>query len=122
MLTIRQNQYALLNLPRVLRDPSLFVTHARTYHPGPCQGLDDDALTVQVIHILKIAAEKGISATRDLLTFLDLAMIFGLDWSGAQLQWLNRGLHESAGGEISDRLRRLRLEAIYRFEAESAAR
>jgi hypothetical protein len=121
MLTIRQNQYAVINLQRVLCDPSLFVTHARTYHPGPCHGLDDDALTVQVIDILKIAAGKGISATRDLLTFLDLAMIFGLDWS-AQLQWLNRGLQESAGGEISDRLRRLRLEAIYRFEAESAAR
>ena len=84
--------------------------------------MDEEALTEYVRSILVTALDRGIVATRDLLTFLDLAMVFGVNWSGSELNWLNEGLHKREGGSISDRLRRLRLEAIYRLEAETAAR
>ncbi len=122
MLTIRQEQYSLLSRQTVLSNPRKFVNHARTYHSRDCGSMDEEALTEHVRSILVIALDRGILATRDLLTFLDLAMVFGLNWSGAKLSWLDEGLHKREGGTISDRLRRLRLEAIYRLEAEAATR
>jgi len=121
VLTIRQEQYSLLSKQTVLSNPRKFVNHARSYHPRECGAMDEEVLTEHVRSILAIALDRGILATRDLLTFLDLAMVFGLDWSGAKLNWLNEGLHKREGGTISDRLRRLRLEAIYRLEAEAAS-
>jgi len=122
MLTIREEQFAALNLTVVLQDPAIFMEHARTHHASVCGAMDKAALQKKVKEILAAGATRGIVSTRDLLTFLDLAMVFGLEWSDPERQWLDDGLKESDGRSISARLKRLRLEAIYRLEAEAAAR
>ena len=108
-LTIRPSQLEALQRSALLANLADFTAHAQQFH-----GQVSDALVRQAV---EQAWQFGLRARRDLLAFLDLAVIFGANWSTPETQWLHDGLNNAKFGSHTARLARLRRQAIYRLEA-----
>jgi len=83
-LTIRPSQLDALQRSALLANLADFSAHAQQFH-----GQVSDAIVRQAV---EQAWQFGLRAHRDLLAFLDLAIIFGADWSTPETQWLRDGV------------------------------
>lgn len=108
---------AALNLVGLMRNAAVFMDHGRRFHAARCEALGQAALEEFVRAAITRGAEYGVETMQDMLAFFDLVMVFGLDWSSAETQWLREGMTDRTYTGMTARLKRLRRKAIYRLEA-----
>jgi hypothetical protein len=107
MLTIRREQMeALLAHQRL----SMAVTHARKFFPEQCAQLQSEELWQTARSAMKRADSYGLTAMRDALQFLDLAIALGPDFDS--LPWAREILEDRSGTGARFRSTRLYMRAV----------
>jgi hypothetical protein len=122
MLVIRKEQ---MNVLRGASDSALvpeMLAHVRAYFPDKTANQDDTALTVQVKGAIKQARRYSLHTKRDLFRFVNLTMMYGLDWEASEdRRWMHDCLVDPSGGNPNQRLKRVFRRCLYQLAGESNA-
>lgn len=119
MLTVKTSQMEALQRAALLGHSEPYLAHVRTYHAAACARIGEPGLKAHVTAALGQGWDVGLRTQRELLAYLDLVMVFGLDWSLPETSWLHDGLSDASAGSLSARLAMLRRQAAHRLEAAS---
>lgn len=120
--TIRADQVTALAQARLRDDPRPFLLYAREHHPDRCEELGDRALLELVTAALLSAHRWGVRRPRDYRSFVDLALIVGLDWREAGLPWIEEILADRTLPTLGQRIATVRRNLIYRLSERSGSR
>jgi hypothetical protein len=121
MLTIRPDQLEAMTFGYLLGRRPAFIAHLREFHAPSVAEKDDDGLQRLLADALRKAMSYHLTSTRDICGFLDLVMVFGLDWTIPENAWLHDALAGDSPADAPRRLERLRRRAMYRLDAMTAA-
>jgi hypothetical protein len=116
MLVIRRDQMRTFELNTRLAKPQPYIDHLVQCHPETAASIGGSQLPDYVRSVLKKAYHYGATTNHDYCRFLDLAVLFGLDWSLPNLQWLHQSLSDAAISDPSIRFARTYRRAIFRLE------
>lgn len=122
MLTLRNEQFQELALDYHLREPAPFIAHLHQFHASRAAALGHDGLLEWTRAAIRKAHGHGLRSIRDICRYMDLAMIFGLDWSSPKLAWMQRALMDDAEPDPSRRLEGLRRRVMYKLDELGAAK
>jgi len=117
MIVLRGEQIEALRRPDVDAFRRERTVALRTLFPDETASLDDAALRAHVDAALAGAAAYGLVRKRDLCRFLDLTVLFGLNWKERpERRWMHDILTDRTRGEPGQRLESLVRQALYRLE------
>lgn len=120
MLVIRPEQFRLIKLGYHKENLQPFLDHVTEYHPERAAEIGADALRDLLGSAIGRALEYGLAETPDLYSFIDLVMIFGLDWSGKDLRWMQDRMMDASKGDPPQRLADLRREVVRKLAQSEA--
>jgi hypothetical protein len=116
VLIIRAAQMKVLDLAARLSNLQPYVDHVRQCHPEAAEKIGEVDLPAYLASALTRAFDYGIETTPDYFRFLDLAVLFGLDWSREDLKWMPECLSDQSLPNASARMDKLYLTAMYNLE------
>ena len=115
-MIIRDAQMKALDLAARLSNLQPYIDHVRECHPEAVKAIGEPRLPAHVSAALNKAFEYGIETTPDYFRFLDLAVVFGVDWTKDDLKWMDEEMSDQSVPEPSARLDKLFLHAMYKLQ------
>ena len=120
LLVIRSEQVRVLKLEFHKARLQPFLDHVTEYHAERTAEIGAEVLPDFLGSAIGRALEYGLEDTPDICSFIDIVMMFGLDWSGNDLRWMHDRMTDASKSDPPGRLKRLRQEILYRLEDSEA--
>jgi hypothetical protein len=105
MLTIRQEQFAVLSQLEVEKFADWVFTHLQRFFPAQCRAAGDVRISEMIEYGIERAAAYNLTSKRDVCKYIDLMVVFGRDFdTDSRLPWAGELLRQGRNPGVKTRL------------------